>query len=157
MNPPNPNSATPATDAAQWTQALALWASQINRTLIAEYEQGVAVATKDGVPPPALPMLYQVNGPLILQIENQENAAPLSTTAAQWAAILTQVQMPAPNTPPPVPPVTLTPIASGLWKVTVNSGYGPANNQVFVVDGVSYTAFWIGPFGPVEAMLTPVS
>lgn len=153
--PPNPNPATqtPAVSAQEWIQALSAWATQSNATLIAEYEQGLATAKTEGIAPPTPPLLYSVNGPLILQIENQENASPGSTTAAQWADIITQAPMPAPAPAPATPSVTLTLIAAGLWKVTVNSGFGPSDGQVFAVDGVNYKAEWVGPFGPVICSL----
>ena len=154
-SPTSPSAQTPALSAEQLTTALSMWATAENNAAMTAYQQGLATAAKNGVPPPTAPLLYDVNAALILQIETQEAAAPGSTPASQWALVVTQVPSPPANAAPTLPAESLTPIGSGVWSVRVNSGFGPSNGQPFIVNGVSYTAIWAGPFGPVDAVLTP--
>lgn len=135
---------------ANLQNAFQLAYSGINNALISNYQAGVAKAQATGLPAPAAPLIYVVNSALIATLETQENTAPGSTTAAQWAGVVTQVQYP---TIPIIPPAAYTigaEVGSGLFQLSASGAY-PSNGQVIVVNGVDYVAVWAGSFGPVYA------
>jgi hypothetical protein len=127
--------------AQELTNAWTLAYTALNNAAVAAYTKGVAAAEALGQPLPTPPMQTIVNGNVVLQLEEQENANPGSTTGAQWAAALYTYQY-IPTTPPPAPLRLYSLgaiVAPGMYVLTT-TGAWPADGAEIEINGSNYIA-----------------
>lgn len=149
----NPNQTSPSVLAEETYDSMLSGYKNINDQLVAAYTKGVLVAKQIGQPPPPTPLLFVVSYQAILTLENLAQAVE-QPTAAQLAAVVTQIPYNAPPPPPPAPPFSLGPqIAPGVWILLASGNY--PTTPTININGIQYIWHALTPFEYV-AQVAPI-